>query len=127
MVMLIAFVQASFACSLVAGAEDPTSETVERALGIFLLAMIVAVAHGALFIYRKGRNGWIFWICFALSLIIIPVSLFIMAMKAGTACGNGSMEIAFFNFAFQIAAFAAQLISWKYGDRSSGLNGLGLR
>ena len=89
-VLLSGFSPTSLACSLVAGAEDPTPRTMGIAMSIFVVGLLVGVAHISLFIYRKGHNRWVFWITVALSLVITPVSFFLMIISGGTACGNGS-------------------------------------
>ncbi len=116
--LLISFEQESRACTLAGGSEDPTTGTMRIAMSIFLAGLLVGGAHLAVFIYRKGHNGWVFWSSFALSLIVIPISLLLMMMAAGTACGQGSIEIAGFTLAFQLAALAVQLFSWKFSDVS---------
>ena len=120
-VPLVSFQQPLLACSLAAGAEDTTGDRVAVANVIFILGLLAGGAHVAVFIYRKGRNGWVFWITFALSLFIIPISVFAMMISAGMSCGHGSIEAAAFTLIFQLAGLVAQMYSWKFSDVSYNL------
>lgn len=105
------------ACSLVAGAVDTTSERVVPAEWIFLIGLVVLVAHIVLFIYRswkkQRKSKLVFWITLILSVFIIPISFFMLAMSAGMSCGYGASNGPIFLLAFQLVGITAQIIAWR--------------
>ena len=105
------------ACSLVAGAVDTTPERVNTAVGIFLAAMLVLVAHAAIFAYRylkkKRNSSSIFWGTFFSSVVIIPIVMFVVAMSAGTACGFGASHAPTYLLIFELIALGGQLVYWR--------------
>jgi hypothetical protein len=113
------FTGAVFACSLVAGAGDPTRITLRAAMGYLTASMFLLAGHSAVVFYRKFKNKWIFGLTLGLSTLVIPLSLFLMILSAGTACGEGSIKIALYNVFFQLGALFVQLISWFRGDQST--------
>ena len=110
-----------FACSLAAGAVDDTSDRVNTALLIFGIGLLFLIVHGVLFIYRsvkkQRKSGWVFWVVLAFSILIIPLTLFMVAMSAGTACGFGSSYGPTFLLVFELVGLAAQIVSWRYLNR----------
>ena len=107
------------ACTVDAGAIDTTS--VDTAFWIFVIGVSVLVAHTTLFVYRsskkKRKSSWIFWSTLGLSVLIIPVVFFLIAISAGTACGIGASNPPTFLLIFELTAFAAQMLSWKFSDQ----------
>jgi len=109
------------ACSLAAGAVDTTSERVNTAGWIFWTAILVLVAHAAVFVYRslkkQRKSGWIFWVTLALSVLFIPVVIIAVAMSAGSACGIGASDTPTFLLIFELIALSAQLVYWGYKNQ----------
>lgn len=106
---------AVFACSLVAGAVDDTSERVNTALWIFGFGILLLITQSAFFVYRawtnKQKSHPVFWATLALSLLVIPIVFLLIAMSAGTACGFGAAKAAAFLPTFELLGLVAQLVA----------------
>ena len=109
------------ACSLVAGAVDTTSERVEPAVRIFEIGLLVLAIHAGLFIYRsyrkKQKSKWVFWTVVGLSVLIIPVTAFMLGFSAGASCGYGASNGPIFLLVFELVGIAAQIIAWRIVKR----------
>lgn len=109
------------ACSLVAGAVDDTSDRVAVADWLFVSGLLVLVAHICVFIYRSVKNlkksKWIFWSSLILSILIIPIVVFMVMISAGMSCGFGASNGPTFLLIFELLALAAQIISWRFTDQ----------
>jgi len=108
------------ACSLAAGAVDDTGDRVAPALWIFGIGLFVLVAHASVFAYRARKklrkSGWVFWSAVILSLFIIPIAFFMLAMSAGTACGFGASNGPIFLLIFELLGLVTQLASSKFSN-----------
>jgi hypothetical protein len=109
------------ACSLVAGAVDDTSERVDTALWIFGMGLLVLVIHATVFTYRslkkQRKSGWAFWSVLVLSVFIIPIVFFMVAMSAGMSCGFGASNGPTFLLIFEFVGLAIQLASWRFSNQ----------
>ena len=104
--------KAVFACSLPAGAKDPTSENIEVGFMYFGAAIIALLAHGLVFFYRGRRNAWIFWTTIVLSLPFLPLSAFFALVNGGGSCGEGTIEVGRFVLWIYLGSLGIQLLSW---------------
>ena len=116
--LILLFSGAVFACSLVAGAENPTPATMAKAMGFLVASVFLLAGHTAIFFYRRLKSKWVFGLTAGISVLVIPFSSFMMMVSAGTACGEGSIEIALYNLFFQLGALFIHLISWRRGDQT---------
>jgi len=110
-----------FACSLIAGAVDDTSERVAPAERIFLIGLAVLAAHIVLFVYRwrkkQQTSKVVFWTIVVLSLFIIPVTLMMLALSAGMSCGFGASNGPTFLLVFELVGILAQIIAYRIVKR----------
>jgi len=108
------------ACSLAAGAVDDTPDRVNAALLIFGIGLFVLVAHVVVFSYRsrkkRRKSGWVFWSVVVLSLFIIPIAFFMLAISAGMSCGFGASNGPIFLLIFELLGLVVQLASWKLSN-----------
>lgn len=109
-----------FACSLVAGAIDDTSDRVNPAEWIFLIGLLVFAAHIVLFIYRswkkQRKSKLVFWLVVLLSVFIIPIAYLMLAISAGMSCGFGASNGPTFLLVFELLGITAQIIAWRVLD-----------
>ena len=105
------------ACSLAAGAVDDTPERVNTALLIFGIGLLLLVIHAPVFVYRslkkQRKSGWVFWISMVLSLFMIPIVFFMVAVSAGASCGFGASDGPTFLVIFELVGLGAQLAAWR--------------
>lgn len=103
------------ACSLDAGAADPTDGNANVALGVFAIGVFLLIFHAAFFVYgwqmKYPRSGLVFWSTLVLSALSLPIVFFLIVVSAGTACGIGASYPPMFLLVFELAALVLQVVS----------------
>ncbi len=116
--LILVINKAVFACSLLVGVPDPTSELMYRAYLIFYIGILIFGLHIAIFLYRaiknKRKNNWIFGTVLILSILGIPIVRILMFFSAGMACGHGAAEYASVLVIFELIGIIAQVESGRF-------------